>query len=523
LTRARAVAILVARHHARTTTATGTTPGATTTTTGALDMTTTTTTTGTTTTTTARGTYRRRVVRGAADTLALAAIGRPHVPGRDDTTAAMVGARILAGRDALADADADALARAALRSGRDVDSVRDALALALATARHIAGTPRLARVPSPPPSGARRRHAPPTPVVRAPDAGHVAVPGTPYGHASFPTKLATWCDTRGARVVVPSHALPAHASCPSAVTASVPHADAPGAQWGEGEGDAPAVCGDGPRGCYAARYLAMRPGALAAHDARYADMRAATAAWARVVRVVGERVAAAAGGAWASAARVACVVGDVGEGDALALAVTGAAWHAIAPHVPPSRVGVVVGDVATWGAVAWRVVRAMWWGMVPQMACPCCVAGARLRWHMSGDVYSWAHADTLRHIWAALVDAVPSLRVWCPSRNWHDGAPRRLRDSTYALATWRPSVVRVVPSALHHDHDVPVDVVTAWYGGSVVVSGADTAALALASGVPTCHAQARAVTHTCEHCDTCYGTVDDMGAVVPVRVAYRAH
>ncbi len=311
-------------------------------------------------------------------------------------------------------------------------------------------------------------------------APRVIVPGSIYAVVSYPAKLYTWCSTRRAAVVVPAYSIPAGTTCPGAVYH--PLAADPADPTGPG---IPAVC----KSCYAERFEKLRINVRASHDARLVDVADAARAWGRLWIRYGDQM------------RVQ---------DAALTAIMRDACEATPPSQdPPAAIIWMSRDRDRDAVVAWvwRVVSAMRVGLSRATECACCLEHVRIRWHMGGDIFSLQYASLLRIVWQVLLDLYPTLRIWCPTRNWHDGVPVRVKDATRALASWHPRV-NVVASGLHVGMTVPF---AEWHGSvSMVVRHWQD----VATGYDACHAQTTPE-GICGECRTCY--------VPGARVAYHAH
>ncbi len=308
------------------------------------------------------------------------------------------------------------------------------------------------------------------------------MPNSIYSVASYPAKLYTWCSTRRAAVVVPSYSIPAGTTCPGAVYH--PLAADPADPTGTG---APAVC----KSCYAERLEALRPNVRASHDARLVDVADAARAWGRLWMRHGHQIDRL--NDWLVLGVIdACETAPPSQEPPLSLV-----WGGVSPDRDRD---VVVGWV-------WRVVSAMRIGISRQVECECCIEHLRIRWHMGGDIFSLQYASLLRIVWQVLLDLYPTLTIWCPTRNWHEGVPVRVKAATRALAQWHPRV-NVVASGLHVGLTVPFE---EWHGSvSMVVRHWQD----VATGYDACHAQTTPE-GICGECRTCY--------VPGARVAYHAH
>jgi hypothetical protein len=365
-------------------------------------------------------------------------------------------------------------------------------------------------------AGAPRRRARfgGVPILRtSPTRRYPVAIGSPYTIASAPTKLHRLCRHRAAIVTVPSYSLPAPSTCPGIIgdAESYRRAVASFSEVAESHEISTYryVCPD----CYAVDMTDRYPSALAAHDARFDVIAAATRAWSRAVGLIG--VARHDGIAQAVAAGI---VRDLGV-------VERATWRD-APSVADavdSTPHEVRPLIATWAAAAWDIVRAISGGLSRQVECADCVAESiYVRWHMSGDIYSAAYADMLRLvIWESLLTYYETLRLWNPSRLWHDAVPPRLKAAVDRLVAWcaesHDGRAVMVASGIAVDVPVPESVATAWRSLSAVASHVDALAAGgpLASYGAPCHAQAESPAHICGECARCY---------VPLaRVPYLLH
>ena len=325
----------------------------------------------------------------------------------------------------------------------------------------------------------------------------IVVPDSVFSIASYPTKLETFCEFRNARIVVPSYSLPSGTTCPGAVYTP----DALGRS---------AVCKD----CYAEKLLRLRTNVRDSHAARLVDVTAAARAWSKH-SILSESDLLTRQRNWRDGMRL-----HDSESNGSPLA-----WSAAMPPELFQRMGEYetigtngreIGECAgVWSAWAYRVTAAMVLALTPQTDCTHCIArGLRIRWHMSGDIFSDHYANMLRLVFMFLLDKYPTLHIWVPTRNWHDGTPTRVRGATVDLARMHDRL-NVVASGLHVG-EVVGEGEDAWAYRShtaVVKRAGDVGELG--GGYVVCHAQTDSPDHTCRECDRCYR--------VGTRVAYVKH
>ena len=260
------------------------------------------------------------------------------------------------------------------------------------------------------------------------------------------------------------------------------------------DAESSAVCAD----CYAARLIRLRRNVRDAHGARWADVTDAARAYGRHGMRAMTR----------------------GRTEATYLDAVTEYWRAggaPAQNVPESvmiRVRHAAGTDAVafaerWTAWAWRVDSAMRVAFGRALECPCCRAFLRIRWHMSGDIFSPAYAALIRLVWAPLLDSFQTLHIWAPTRNWHDGTPTRVRDATTALASFHARA-NLVASALYVGGVVTAEAPAAYTSRTMVGASVDAIT---AAGYDACHAQTRSASHNCAECVRCYVTGTRVGYV----------
>jgi len=340
----------------------------------------------------------------------------------------------------------------------------------------------------------------------------IIVPDSVFSIASYPTKLETFCTVRNARIVVPSYSLPSGTTCPGAVYTP----DLAGKA---------AVCKD----CYAEKLLRLRANVRDSHAARLVDVTAAARAWAKH-SILSESDLLTRQRNWVHAMRLhdARSVAQAAHGDTASISPL--AWaRSWSAAVPPELVqgmgeyetvgpnGREIGECAgVWASWAYRVTAAMVLALTPQTDCTHCIAnGLRIRWHMSGDIFSEHYANMLRLVFMFLLNKYPTLNIWVPTRNWHDGTPTRVRGATVDLARLHDRL-NVVASGLHVGEVVGEgEDAWAYRSRTAVVDRAGEVGELGDGEYVVCHAQTESPDHTCRECDRCYR--------VGTRVAYVKH
>ena len=310
------------------------------------------------------------------------------------------------------------------------------------------------------------------PIIRVPDAHVIRVPESAYNLISYPTKLYRYCATRNSDIVIPGYSLPAGTACPAAV-------------YGSGS-----VC----EICYAATLIRLRKNVKTSHDHRFRDSVDNSKRWhsAAIVTGMGNDILAD----YMSG----IMIDDYKYNRQLTGKLTGNVSLAVADMINMLQCNGLMAAVG----YCYRLIDAMVMALGPQSQCPCCKENMRIRWHVSGDIYSDHYASLLTVVFRVLGSLYPNLKIWLPTRNWHAAAPQRLIDATDKLSFI--TNVNVVYSGLYVDI---IDDAARMPSNTIVISNKNS----VPDGYTACHAQ---MTHShCGDCRRCYDS--------DTRVAYIKH